>query len=283
MSEAADSRARRGLRVLAVAAALAAGPAPALAQSAAQVRRELSSLAVEERLGAAVPRDAVFEDDEGRPVRLAELPRRPVLLSFNYVACLRLCGVQLAGISRALHDLGWKGDGFTLFTVSLDPEEQRAASRRSKDEVVRQVAGGDAVARSWRFVRGRPEDVEALAAAVGFRFRRDPASGQIAHAATLVVLTGDGRVSGYLHGISPDAAALRAAVDRAAADRVATAAEQAGLGGFLLMCVGLDPGDPAPRALKVMRAAGTVSVGIALVFVGVQALRGARRRREQSS
>jgi protein SCO1/2 len=125
--------------------------------------------------------------------------------------------------------------------------------------------------------------VEALARAVGFRYRRDPASGQIAHPATLVVLTGDGRVSGYLHGISPEAAALRAAVDRAASDRVATAAEQASLGGFLLMCVGLDPSDPTPRALKVMRAAGTVSVGLGLLFVGFQALRGARTRREQSS
>lgn len=282
MSEAADSRARRGLRAFAVAAAVAATATPALAQNAAQVRRELSSLAVEERLGAAVPRDAIFEDEEGRAVTLAELSGRPVLLSFNYVACLRLCGVQLAGIARALHDLGWKGEGFTLFTVSIDPEEQRAGSRRSKEDVVRQVAGGDGVGRAWRFVRGRPDDVEALARAVGFRYRRD-ANGQIAHPATLVVLTGDGRVSGYLHGISPEAAALRAAVDRAASDRVASAGEQAGLGGFLLTCVGLDPDDPTPRALKVMRAAGTLSVGIALLFVGVQALRGARARREQST
>jgi protein SCO1/2 len=277
----AAPRSRRLLGVLAVAALAAA--TPARAQNAAQVRRELQSLAVDERLGAAAPRDAAFEDEEGRRVTLAELAGRPVLLSFNYVACLRLCGVQLAGIARALHDLEWKGDGFTLFTVSIDPAEQRAASRRSKEEVVRQVAGGDGVARAWRFVRGRPEDVEALARAVGFRYRPDPATGQIAHPATLVVLTGDGRVSGYLHGIRPEAAALRAAVDRATADRVATASEQASLGGFLLMCVGLDPSDPTPRALKVMRAAGTLSVGIALLIVGVQALRGSRTRREQSS
>lgn len=275
-------RLRRALRAVAVAV-LAAAAAPALAQNAAQVRRELASLAVDERLGAAVPRDAVFEDDDGRKVTLADLAGKPVLLSFNYTACLRLCGVQLAGIARALHDLRWKGDGFTLFTVSLDPEEQRAASRTSKEEVVREVGGGGAVASAWRFVRGRPEDVEALAGAVGIRYRRDPVTGQIAHPATLVVLTADGRVSGYLHGIRPEPAALRAAVDRAAADRVATAAEQASVGGFLLTCIGLDPDDPTPRALKVMRAAGTLSVGIALLFVGFQAVRAARSRREQSS
>lgn len=269
------------MRRAALVAALGAlaGAIPAAAQGPAQVRRELDSLAVDERLGAGVPRDAVFEDEQGRPVALRELGGRPVLLSFNYVACLRLCGVQLAGIARALHELGWRGEGFTLFTVAIDPEETRAAAARSKDEVVRQVGGGDAVPGAWRFVRGRPEDVEALARAVGFRYRRDPASGQIAHPATLVVLTGDGRVSGYLHGIRPEAAALREAVDRAAADRVATADEQAGLGGFLLACVGLDPSDPAPRALRVMRAAGSLAALFLLGFIGFFAVRGARRRR----
>ena len=166
--------------------------------------------------------------------------------------------------------------------MSIDPEEGRAASRASWEEVVRQVGGGDGVARAWRFVRGRPEDVEALARAVGLKYRRNPTTGQIDHPATLVVLTGDGRVSGYLHGVSPEPAALRAAVDRAAADRVATAAEQASVGAFLLVCMGLDPSDPTPRALKVMRAAGTLSVGIALAFIGFQALRAARTKREQS-
>ncbi len=86
-------------------------------------------------------------------------------------------------------------------------------------------------------------------------------------------------MSGYLHGIRPEPAALRAAVDRAAADRVATVAEQKTLGGFLLTCVGLDPADPTPRALKVMRAAGTIAATFFLGFIGLQALRGARRRR----
>ena len=272
--------ARRAARAIAILA-LALAARPALAQNAAQVRRELDSLAVDERLGVAVPRDAVFEDEEGRTVTLRELAGRPVLLSFNYVTCLRLCGVQLAGIARALHDLSWKGDAFTLFTVSIDPEEQRVAGKQTKDDVVRQVGGGEGVARAWRFVRGSGSDVEALAHAVGFRYRRDPATGQIAHPATLVVLTGDGRVSGYLHGIRPEPTALRAAVDRAAADRVATAAEQATLGGFLLTCVGLDPADPTPRALKIMRAIGTLTAAFILGFIGLQALRGAGRRREQ--
>ena len=92
MKAPAGLRARAALRLVA-AAALTAAAAPALAQTPAQVRRQLESLAVDERLGAAVPRDARFEDEEGSSVALADLASRPVLLSFNYTACLRLCGV----------------------------------------------------------------------------------------------------------------------------------------------------------------------------------------------
>ena len=63
----------------------------------------------------------------------------------------------------------------------------------------------------------------ALADAVGFKYRFDPKSGEFLHQATLVILTGDGRVSGYLHGISYPPAAFKAALARAEANRVATA------------------------------------------------------------
>jgi protein SCO1/2 len=246
------------------------------------VRRETESLAVDERLGAAVPRDGRFEDEGGRPFALAELAGGPVLLTFNYASCKLLCGIQLAGLARALHELGWKGEGFSIVAVSIDPEETREAMRSSKDEVVRQVGGGQGVARAWRFVRGPAEDVEALARSVGFRYRRDAATGQIAHPATLVALTGDGRVSGYLHGVRPEADALGAAVERAGAGRVASAEEQASFGGFLLTCIGLDPSGKTPLALRVMRAAGSAAALFSLGFLAFQAVRATRRRREST-
>jgi len=151
--------------------------------------------------------------------------------------------------------------------------------RRYKQERVREAGGGRGVEAGWRFLVAGQGDVDALAEAVGFRYRHDPRSGEFAHQATLVVLTGEGRVSGYLHGITYAPAALRQALDRAEAGRVASAAEQKSLGGFLLSCIGLAPGDPAPRALRVMRAGGVLALLFLLSFLSALALRGARRRR----
>jgi protein SCO1/2 len=278
VSAATSCRALRGALALCV---LGAAPAAA-AQTTDLLRRELAAVGVVERLGATVPRETPFTDAEGRGVTLgAAAAGRPLLLSFNYTSCPRLCELQLSGLARALRDAGWTGDGFGVATVSIDPAEKPDQLARYKERMVHQAGGDPGLARSWTFLRGSAAAVDALAEAVGFRYRYDAKTGEFAHQATLVVLTGDGRVSGYLHGITYAPGALRAAVDRAAAGAVATAEEQRGLGGFLLTCMGFDPADRTPLALVVMRAGGIAAVAFLLSFLGYLSFRDARRRRSE--
>ncbi len=269
---------QRALRALAICA-LGAVRVSAQAQSIDQLRREVASVGVVEKLGAIVPRAAILTEPDGSRTSLAALAGRPVLLSFNYTSCPRLCELQLSALARTLHDMGWAGDRFAIVTVSIDPNEKPAQLGRYAEEMVHRAGGGEAVARAWHFAVAPKADVDALADAVGFRYRYLPETGEFAHQATLVVLTGDGRVSGYLHGVSFRPDALRQALARAEGGRVATAAEQASLGGFLLTCMGFDPADPAPRALKLMRAGGTLALVFLVTFLGVLGVRDARRRR----
>jgi protein SCO1/2 len=268
-------------RALALCTLAALAPA-ARAQTADQLRREVAAIGVVERLGGAVPRDAVLADADGSRTSLAALAGKPVLLSFNYTSCPKLCGLQLAALARGLRDLEWAGDRFTVLTVGIDPAEKLPELRRYEQEMVRQAGGGLRVDEAWKFVLAAKEDVDALADAVGFRYRYDPATGEFAHQATLVVLTGDGRVSGYLHGITYKPAALREALDRAEGNRVASAAEQASLGGFLLSCMGFDPADRTPLAMVVMRGGGIVAFLFLVSFLGYLAVRDARRRRTRT-
>lgn len=265
--------------ILAGLAAWAPSRTVAEGRPEAQLRRELAGVGVTERLGAALPQELVFTDEAGRPFSLATPRTKPLLLSFNYTGCPRLCSLQLAGLARALKDLGYDGAGFELLAVSIDPAEKADALARYKDTYVRQAGGGAAVGAAWHFVSGRKADLDALAEAVGFRYRYDEKSGEFAHQATLVVVTPEGRVSSYLHGISYAAATLREAVARAGASRVATREEQAGLKGFLLTCMGFNPADPVPRAMLIMRVAGSLAVAVPLAVVLAYAVRDFRRRR----
>ncbi len=272
----------RALRALALCA-LGALRVSAQAQTSDQLKREVAEIGVVERLGASVPRDAVLTEPDGARTSLAALGGRPALLSFNYTSCPKLCGIQLAALARALRDLRWAGDGFSVLTVTIDPAEQLPQLGRYAEEMRRQAGGGAGVERGWRFVKAAKSDVDALADAVGFRYRYEPRTGAFDHQATLVVLTGDGRVSGYLHGVAFDPARLRAAVERAGGGRVATAAEQASLGGFLLTCMGLDPAGHAPAAMIAMRAGGMVALLFLLSFLGYLGFRDARRRRARTA
>jgi protein SCO1/2 len=276
-----DIRNDRALLRAVASCVLAAAAAAARAQTTDLLRREVAAIGVVERLGAAPPRQAAFADSEGRPLTLAALGGRPVLLSFNYTSCPRLCGLQLAGLARGLRELGWRGERFSVVTVSIDPAEQLPQLRRYKQGMIREAGGGAGAEQGWHFLVGGKEDVGALAESVGFKYRYDPRTGEFAHQATLVVLTGDGRVSGYLHGISFTPAALRAALDRAEEGRVASVAEQRSLGGFLLSCMGFDPADRTPLALRAMRAGGGLALLFLLSFVGYHALRDAGRRRSR--
>lgn len=267
------------LRALAACAALLPGGG-AVAQSAELLRREVAAVGVVERLGAGVPRQAAFAEDDGRPLSLSALAGRPLLLSFNYTGCPRLCGLQLAGMARAFKRAGWTGDRFSAATVSIDPAEKLPQLGRMKQAMVREAGGGPGVERGWHFLKGAREDVDALAEAVGFKYRYDPRTSEYQHQATLVVITGDGRVSGYLHGISYAPEALLAALERAEAGRVASAEEQRSLGGFLLTCMGFDPADPAPIALKAMRAGGVSAVLVLVSALGIHLGRDLRRRRK---
>lgn len=273
--------ARRSALTLVVLAASLSGLASA--QTAEQIRRAEAGVGVEERLGASVPLDGVFRDAEGRPASLRALSGRPILLSFNYTSCPSLCSLQLAGVARMLKDLGWKGERFSVVTVSIDPADEPAQLRRYEETFVGQAGGHPGVAEGWHFLLGSQAEIDALAGAVGFRYRYDPGTGEFVHKATLVLLTPGGRVSGYLHGVSYPAASVRTALDRADGGRVATAEEQASLGGFLLTCIGFAPGDPTPLGLKLMRAGGGAVVLFLLGFLGLHLLREARLRRSRSS
>ena len=244
----------------------------ALVAQTAQLRREMAEIGVVEKLGASLP-DVPLTAEDGAPLRVRT--GAPLLLSFNYTGCTRLCSLQLGGMASALRAMKWRGEGFSVLSVSIDPHEKPAQLRAYRQQMLREAGGGEL---PWRFATASPQDVAKLADAVGFRYKFDPATGDFSHQATLIVVASDGRVSSYLNGITYSPDVLRAAIARAAGGRVATADEQSSIKGFVLMCMGFDPKDPAPRALKIMRASGIFVALFFFGFIGVHALRGRHSR-----
>jgi len=249
------------------------------AQTTDHLRNQLDGVSVTERLGASLPRDLVLTDERGIPSTVTP-QNRPLLLTLNYVHCKMLCSLQLAGLAKALKTLRQQaGQDFDIVTVSIDPKDTAIQALRMKQKYVGQAGGTENLERGWRFMVGSENNVRAIADAVGFHYRFDPEIGDYRHQATLVVISTDGRVSSYLHGIDYDTTELQNAIDRASRAEVSTAKN--GIVGVLMNCFRYDPSKKTPIGLVVMRAGGVVVILFLAGLFGANVLRG-RRLKAQS-
>lgn len=267
---------RRGaLACLLLGAGLTSSPAGAQdVDMRPPARREV---AVVEQLGARLPGQLRLRGEAGRTVALGSQfdGRRPLLLTLAYVDCPKLCNLLLHGLASSVARLEHRvGVDFRVATVALDPTETKADARSRQRELnkgIPRIAGDP----GWRYLRGREQDILALATALGFHYAWDPRTQTYAHPAVAFVLTPDGVVSEYLHGIRFDPAVLDQALARAASDRVA-----APVGQSVLSCFVFDPALRRHRAqIQTLFRAGSASVFAALLSLVAGLWYWERRRR----
>jgi protein SCO1/2 len=246
-------RARRIAALLAVAFLMA----PPLAAQPA-MPSPTRDVGFDQKLGAQVPLDLAFRDEDGRSVHLRDyFGQKPVLLSLVYYGCPMLCGLATEGLVRSLKGMSFDvGREFTVLSVSFDPRENAAMAKEKKDGVLRAYTRAGA-AQGWHFLTGSEESVKALTRAVGFRYVWDAESQQFAHATGVVTLTPQGRVTRYLFGIDYPSKDLRFGLMEATRERIGSLVDQ-----LLLLCYHYDPkmGRYTPAILNVLKVAAALTV-----------------------
>jgi protein SCO1/2 len=264
-------------------AAFALGPLLAAASNAAAAEPArppiLDQVAFEQRIGEAVPLDTVFRDEAGRSVRLADYVRdKPVLLVPAYYECPMLCTLVLKGVVSALRALSFDvGREFAVVTFSFSPTESPAEAAAEKAETLGTYRRPGAES-GWHFLTGSPESIRAVTDAIGFRYARDPASGQYAHASGIVLLTPDGRISRYFYGVEYAPRDLRLALVEAAGGRIGSPVDR-----LLLYCFEYDAttGRYSRPALRAIRVGGTATVLVLGAFVTVMLRREGTRTNDR--
>ena len=199
---------------------------------------DLKTIGIDQRLGEQVPGGLKFTDSTGAPVDFdALLARKPTILALVYYDCPNLCTLVLNGLVLSLNDLRRDvGDGFQVVAVSIDPTETSALAAEKKKTYLRRYGRGAIAGTDWHFLTGDATNIAALAAAVGYRYRYDPAIHQFAHGSGLMVLDTRRRLVKYFLGIEYPPAELDQAV--ALADRGATGSP---VSNFLLLCYCYNP------------------------------------------
>jgi protein SCO1/2 len=241
---------------------LAAGPLPEPGLPSSAVPPEVADLAFEQKLGAQVPLDAVFRDEQGRDVRLGDyVAKRPVVLVLAYYRCPQLCTLVLDGLLDGLKSMPYRpGSEFEVVIVSFDPRETPELAAAKKEHYLAGYGrpGADA---GWHFLTGDNDQIDRLAKAVGFHYAFDAKHDRFNHPSGLTILTPDGRVSRYLFGIRFLARDLKLGVVEASDGRVGSFIDQ-----LLLFCFHYDR-DTGSYALSAVRAGGALTVLLLGIFL----------------
>ncbi len=231
-----------------------------------EMPKQLENVGITEQLGSNVDPTIAFKDDRGNDVTIGTYlnKNKPVLLSLAYYNCPGLCNFHLNGMVDALKEVSLKmGKDFEYVVVSFDEKETPTLASQKKQSYLRSF-GNSQAAEGWHFLTGSAASIEALTKQVGFQFKWDEASKEFAHASAAIMLSPEGKISRYLHGIHFEPKSLRLGLLEASEGTVGTIVDR-----FLLYCFHYDPKQNkyAVAAMRVMRIAGAATVLILALFI----------------
>lgn len=233
-------------------------------------------VSIEQKLNEQVPLDLTFRDEGGQTVTLRQyFGKKPVLLTLVYYECPSLCGLVLQGLLKSLRVLNYTpGEQFEIVTVSISPTETPELASAKKAAFLQEYGRTDAAA-GWHWLTGDEPNIRALADAVGFRYVYDPKTKQYAHAAGIMLLTPEGKVSRYFYGIEYSPRDLRLGIMDASQGKVGTLVEK-----VVLFCYQYDPttGKYGLLVVRLIQLGGLLTLLTLGGFMGTMFYRERRER-----
>ncbi len=220
-----------------------------------------TQVGIDQKLDAALPLDTEFQDHTGKTVKLREyFGTKPLILVTPFYKCRGSCALELDGMAKCFRDMDFQiGKEFNVLTMSIHPKEtpEMAAIKKAEFEDLYKRSGADT---GWNFLVGNWESIKSVTDAVGFRFVYDPIKDNIAHAAGIMIVTPQGRISRYFYGVNYEPKQVRLALVEASSGKIGTLADK-----VTLYCSSFDMvrGKYTPNVMRITQVLG-VSTAIAL-------------------
>lgn len=231
-----------------------------------ELPNELKEVGVDEHLGAQLDLSNTFIDETGKTIPLSALitGQKPVLMAMVYYTCPSLCNYHLNGLTDTMKQLKWTaGKDFEVIAVSMNSLEGPDVADKKKHNYL-EAYGRHQGDKGWHFLVGNKANIQALASQLGFRFHWLEDKKQFAHASVAYVLTPEGKISRYLHGIAIEPQTMRLSLLEASGGKIGSVVEQA-----MMFCFAFDPhkNKYTIYAWNIMRIGGVLMVLLLAVFL----------------
>ena len=183
-----------------------------------------TGLGLDPKLGATVPLDLTFIDENGKRVTLKKLmDGKPTLLTLNYFKCAGVCSPQLTELARTLSQVHLAENAdYKVVTVSFAENETPQMAKHKREMILKSMTRFY-VADTWHFVIGENNSSGALAKAVGFKYKavkmKNGDTGYL-HGAVTTILSPEGKITRYLQGVNQLPADVTLAIKEAKEGKV---------------------------------------------------------------
>lgn len=220
---------------------------------------------IDEKLGDTLPMDLTFQTSEGKTVSLKDIITKPTLVALVYYECPGVCNPMQSEVAWTIDKLQLEpGKDFQVVSISFDfTETPEVAAKWKKNYLLTIKRKFDP--DNWLFLTGDSLSVHKLTDAFGFYFK--PADKQFVHAATLITVTPQGKISRYLFGTDFNPFDVKMALLEAESGKTSPTISK-----VLKYCFSFDP-KGRQYTLNVTRIVGTVMILGIGIFLGVLLLR----------
>ncbi len=225
-------------------------------------------IGVDSQTGEFLVMDIPFHDEQNRFVKIGDYfdGKRPVLLSFNYSNCPKLCSVQLENMTDTLRDIKFKVDkDFQVVSISIDPNEQTSRARQTKEKYVERYSKYDRKGSEdgWHFLTGKEKDIQLIADICGFRYKYVREQKLYSHPPVFILISPQGKIVRYIHGLDYDPDTIEKALIETAAGKIGSPINilSYGLGCFTF---NESTGKYTFQAMAIMKIGGALTVFLLL-------------------
>lgn len=214
------------------------------------VANQMELIGIYEKLDDYVPDDAMFTDENGNLVNFKSLVDKPTILTLVYYTCPGICSPLLDGVAEVISRTEMTlGKDFQVLTVSFNPKETYHLAKSKKKNYLSQVKK-QIDTTQWKWFVGDSINIYKLTNSVGFRYKRE--GNDFIHAAAIMVLSPDGKITRYLYGTYFLPFDLKMAVSEAARGQSGPTINK-----ILNYCFSYDP-DGKKYVFNITKVAATV-------------------------
>ncbi|MCK4749192.1 MAG: SCO family protein [Bacteroidales bacterium] len=212
-----------------------------------------------EKLDQYIPLDAMLVNEHGDTVILGDILDKPTILNFVYFRCPGICSPLMDGLADVIDATDLElGVDYQAITISFDHREKTFLATRKKNNYLNLMEKKEQAEKGWQFFTSDSANIMNLTEAAGFRFK--PTGNDFIHAATLIIVDPDGKITRYMNGIYFLPFELKMSIIDAAAGKSGPTINR-----VLQYCYSYDP-EGQKYVMNITKVTGTLIIFIGLVL-----------------